>query len=73
MSQTNSLPLWWGLLLVSGIGNRFLITMDTNTIDDYIRFDTIGAILEVVWIASGVCLIVFIRRVVRAQETWLAG
>ena len=73
MSQTNSLPLWWALLIVSGIGNRFLITMDTDSIDDYIRFDTFGAILELVWIASGACLIVFIRRVVRAQETWLPG
>jgi hypothetical protein len=73
MSQTNSLPLWWGLLLVSGIGNRFLITMDTDTLDDFIRFDTVSPIIDAIWIASGACLIVLIRRIVRAQKTWLTS
>jgi hypothetical protein len=71
-SPTNALPLWWALVIIGAVGNRFMFSYNPDTVDKFITFDTISPIVDAVWIAAGGCLIVVIRKVTKAQqETWL--
>ena len=73
-TATNALPLWWALVIIGAVGNRFIFSYKPDTVDKFITFDTISPIVDAIWIAAGACLIVVIRKVTKAQqETWLGG
>jgi Domain of unknown function (DUF4328) len=71
-TPSKALPLWWAMVIISVIGNRYMVTYDPKTVDEFITFDTISPIVDSIWIMSGICLIVVVRKVTKAQqETWL--
>jgi Domain of unknown function (DUF4328) len=73
-TSTNTVTVWWALLIASGIGNRVVFTFNPETIDEFIRFDTVSPIVDAIWIAAGIFLIVVVRKVTKAQqETSLQG
>lgn len=72
-NPTNLLPTWWALVIVSGLVGRFLFRAETETVEDFIRFDTVSAISDVVWIVAGICLIVLIRRIVASQAAFFTA
>jgi hypothetical protein len=70
---TNALPLWWGMVIVSAVGNRFIFSYDPETVDEFITFDTVSPIVDAIWIVAGICLIVVVRKVTKAQHELLQG
>jgi hypothetical protein len=71
-APTNALPLWWALVIIGGIGNRFIFSYNPKTVDQFITFDTVSPIVDAIWIVSGICLLVVVRKVTKAQQnTWL--
>ena len=71
-TPTKALHLWWAMVIIAAIGNRYMVSYDPKTVDEFITFDTISPIVDTTWILAGICLIVLVRKVTKAQqETWL--
>jgi hypothetical protein len=71
-TPTNALPVWWALVIIGAVGNRFIFSYDPQTVDQFVTFDTVNPIIDAIWIIAGICLIVVVRTVTKAQEnTWL--
>jgi hypothetical protein len=71
---TNALPLWWALVIIGAVGNRFIFSYNPKSVDQFITFDTVSPIVDATWIVAGICLLVVVRKVTKSQqETWLGG
>jgi Domain of unknown function (DUF4328) len=69
---TNALPLWWASVIIGAVGNRFIFSYNPKTVDQFVTFDTVSPIVDAIWIVAGICLIVVVRKVTKAQQnTWL--
>jgi hypothetical protein len=73
-NPTNALPLWWSMVVIGVVGNRYMFTLDPHSVDEFIAFDTVSPIVDAIWIVAGISLIVLVRKVTKAQQTtWLGG
>jgi len=73
-TPTNALPVWWAMVILATVVNRYMFTYNPETIDEFIRFDTVSPIADALWIVAGIFLLVVVRKVTKAQEeTWVQG
>jgi len=72
-SPSNYLPAWWACVIIVGLG-QYGSRNELETVDDFIKFDTIAPIFAAVWITGGACLIALTREITKAQhDYWLRG
>jgi hypothetical protein len=70
-APTMALPFWWAMVILGGLANRYMFTYDPDTVDEFITFDTISPIADAIWVLAGVCLLVLVRRITKAQQQTL--
>ena len=66
-SPSNYLPAWWACVVIGALG-QYGMRGELESVDDYIRFDTVGPIFAAIWITGGACLIALTREITRTQH-----